>query len=39
MRDALDGIIARIPDRSDPDVDRKTEASGDEMSAFVERFP
>ncbi|HEX2590197.1 MAG TPA: hypothetical protein VHL34_01805 [Rhizomicrobium sp.] len=39
MREALDGIIARIPNRSDPDVDRRTAASGDEMSAFAERFP
>ncbi len=39
MKIDLAGILQRIPLKSDPDVDRKTSASGEEMSAFVDKYP
>jgi hypothetical protein len=39
MKIDMDAILWRIPLKSDPDLDNKMCASGDEMSAFVDKYP
>ena len=39
MKTDLDAILQRIPLKSDPELESKMNASSDEMSAFVDKYP
>jgi hypothetical protein len=39
MKVDMDAILWRIPLKGDPDFDNKMRASGDELSAFVDKYP